>query len=123
MIKGIKFTTRGVSEIPGTDNYFSMSITAKLMNKFKIGRNRLFLFLREMEVLDEDNLPYQRYMIQGYFKVELKGIKNGKQFKAVTLVSLRGLEFIESLLTKNFIKNGSDEEGGGDSNCSSTEAA
>lgn len=123
MIKGSKFTTKGVSEIRGSDNYFSMSITAKLMNKFKIGRNRLFVFLREMEILDEDNLPYQKYMEQGYFKVELKGIKNGKQFKAVTLVSLIGIEFIESLLTKNFIKNGSDEASGGENNSSSTEAA
>lgn len=35
-----------------------------------IGRNKLFKFLRNKEILGKNNLPYQKYLNSGYFLVE-----------------------------------------------------
>ena len=50
-----------------------MGAMAKLAEKelenIRIGRNRLFKWLREKGVLMKNNLPYQRYVEAGYFQV------------------------------------------------------
>lgn len=34
-----------------------------------LGQNRLFKFLREKKILMHNNLPYQRFLEEGYFKL------------------------------------------------------
>lgn len=41
---------------------------AKVLNR-NIGRNNLFEFLRNRKVLQQDNIPYQKYIDSGYFRV------------------------------------------------------
>lgn len=68
---------------------------------FKWGRNRLFDFLRDQDVLADDNLPYQRYIERDYFQVRLVPIKVGQEEKNVaqTMVTAKGMDFIGRLLT------------------------
>lgn len=40
----------------------------KVLNR-NIGRNNLFEFLRNRKVLQQDNIPYQKYIDSGYFRV------------------------------------------------------
>jgi anti-repressor protein len=42
---------------------------AKILNFSGIGRNNLYEFLRNARVLMPDNIPYQRYVDCGYFRV------------------------------------------------------
>lgn len=48
-----------------------MKSMAKLASKngVKIGRNKLFIFLRERKILDKENLPYANYMNRDWFEV------------------------------------------------------
>lgn len=52
------------NHIQVSEDCISMNDMAKLATKngIKIGRNKLFAFLRNEKVLKPDNIPYQRYM-------------------------------------------------------------
>lgn len=49
--------------------YIELSKSAKV---FGLGRNRLFAKLRDLKILDCENIPYQRYVNDGYFVVKEK---------------------------------------------------
>ena len=48
-----------------SDNFFDGQKLTKLLNIPKIGRNTLFKILRENNILDTTNQPYQKYMDNG----------------------------------------------------------
>lgn len=68
----------------------------------KIGRNTLFKKLRELQILRQDNTPYQKYVDRGYFKVVettyrySKNQKVGINYK--TIIYPKGQNFIINLL-------------------------
>ena len=75
---------------------------AKVLNK-NIGRNRLFEFLRNSNVLQSNNLPYQKYIDAGYFRViESKYVTpNGEtKISLKTVVFQKGVAYINKLLSK-----------------------
>ena len=78
-----------------------MGQAAKVLN-LGIGRNQLFEFLRGQSVLMSDNLPFQKYIDCGYFRViEKKYSANGEphiNFK--TVVYQTGLSYIKTLWNK-----------------------
>lgn len=82
----------------------SMNDLAKILYKeFKIGRNKLFAFLKEKHVLLSDNLPYQRYIDAGYFQVVVKPIPRNHHDDLIiktTLVTTKGAKYIRDLLKK-----------------------
>ena len=59
--------------VSSTEELISMGDMAKLIQKEtgnkNIGRTRLFEFLRKKKVLMKNNVPYQRYIENGWFKV------------------------------------------------------
>ena len=67
-----------------------------------IGRNKLFEFLREKNILTSDNRPYQRYIDAGYFRViEQKYEVNGEvRINIKTLVFQKGIDWIRKQLAK-----------------------
>lgn len=72
-----------------------------------IGRNRLFQFLRDNDILMNNNQPYQQYIDRGYFRViEQKYTKpdGTTHINIKTLVYQRGLDYIRKLLKKPLIK-------------------
>ena len=82
-----------------------MGEVAKLL-KFKnfngkpIGRNILFNVLRDNNVLDKYNQPYQKYINQGYFEVKQTfNSFTGEPFYT-TLVTSKGIDYILKLLRK-----------------------
>ena len=75
---------------------------AKVLNK-NIGRNRLFEFLRNSNVLQSNNIPYQKYIDSGYFRViESKYVTpNGEtKISLKTVVFQKGVAYINKLLSK-----------------------
>ena len=58
--------------VSNTTNLIDMGKMAKLMKDqhINIGRNRLFQWLRDCEILMYNNVPYQRYIDSGYFVVK-----------------------------------------------------
>ena len=80
----------------------SVGTFARLLSSkgYNVGQKRLFKFLRENEIIDQDNVPYQRFIEAKYFKLvkcefEVKGEKR-VSFK--TLVTPRGQVWIKGLL-------------------------
>lgn len=75
---------------------------AKVLNK-NIGRNRLFEFLRNSNVLQSNNIPYQKYIDAGYFRViESKYVTPTGETKISlkTVVFQKGVAYINKLLSK-----------------------
>ena len=75
---------------------------AKALNR-NIGRNNLFEFLRNKKILQQDNIPYQKFIDSGYFRViETKyTIPSGEtKISLKTLVLQKGVAYINKLLAK-----------------------
>lgn len=77
---------------------------SKILDFSNMGRNRLFSFLREHGVLMNNNVPYQRYIDAGYFRVieTIFTMPSGEtKVNTKTLVYQKGVDFIRKLLTNN----------------------
>lgn len=91
------------SHIQSSNGSISMNEMAKLAakNGIKIGRNRLFKLLREKGILDDRNVPYQRYIEgQPWFEVVeyTYYLKNIPTLGVVTKVTPKGQMGIIRLL-------------------------
>lgn len=98
------------SQIQNSEDCISMNDMAKLAakNGFKIGRTRLFSFLRDKKVLGciggHKNMPYQRYVdTQPWFQIkESSYIQNGEVKLSLTpMVTPKGQAGIIKLLKKD----------------------
>ena len=78
----------------------SMNEVAKVLNIKGYGRNNLFEFLRDNKVLDRWNVPYQRYVDNGWFRViEQHYQKNGEPVVTTkTLVYQKGVDGIRKMI-------------------------
>lgn len=78
----------------------SMNEVAKVLNIKGYGRNNLFEFLRNKGVLDRYNVPYQRYVDNGWFRViEQHYQKNGEPIVTTkTLVYQKGVDSIRRMI-------------------------
>ena len=67
-----------------------------------IGRTNLLKVLREERYLMEGNIPYQKYVDSGHFKMEIRPNINGngriKQWYGVALASLKGIDLINKVV-------------------------
>ena len=79
---------------------FSMNEVAKILDFKGIGRNKLFEFLRAQGILDRYNVPYQKYVDYGWFRViEQKYVKDGEPVVTTkTLVYQKGVDVIRRKL-------------------------
>lgn len=68
----------------------------------KMGRNTLFKKLRELQILRQDNTPYQKYVDRGYFKVVETTYRYSEKQKVginyKTIIYPKGQNFIINLL-------------------------
>lgn len=90
--------------VAGSNDAVSMNKVAKCLNFAKMGRNNLFKFLREKNVLMSNNLPYQQYIDSGHFRVieqKYTGKDGMPQINYKTLVYQKGLDYIRRLLLKH----------------------
>ena len=73
---------------------------AKILGIKGMGRNNLFEFLRQKTVLGSDNVPYQRFVDSGYFRIiEQKYTVDGEvRISIKTLVYQKGLDWIRRMI-------------------------
>lgn len=106
--------TKQVSELqPKADFYdavtdskdaIPMADVAKVLDFKNIGRNKLFNYLRNKKVLQEDNKPYQRYIDCKWFRtVESKytDSKGNTHINITTLVYQKGVDAIRKMLVND----------------------
>lgn len=87
-----------------------MNEFAKMLKKENIenmGRNRLFEWLRTHNILMSNNLPYQRYMEGGYFKVveTIKHTAYGDKLFSKCLVTGKGQIYLVEKIRENMEEN------------------
>ena len=75
-----------------------MKKSAKILNFYNLGRNRLYEILRWNKVLMKDNEPYQSYFERGWFTIKESIIND--RVVVTTYVTNKGLEGIRKLLLK-----------------------
>ena len=83
-------------QVTGSSDVIDMKDAAKILH-LGIGRNKLFEFLRSINVLDPSNQPYQTFIDRGYFRViESKyNLNDGSiRINKKTVVFQKGLSFI-----------------------------
>ena len=94
--------------IQASKDVIDMKSMAKLASKngIKIGRNKLFSFLRDRKILDRENIPYANYMNKEWFQVvESPYTFNNGDVKIIrtTLVSPKGQIGIIRQLKKDYL--------------------
>ena len=74
---------------------------AKVLNSrgYAIGERRLFEKLRALKMLDNNNVPFQRYMEKGYFKIIRQQYQRGqvKHVYLKVLITPIGQHYLEEL--------------------------
>ena len=81
------------------DKLHTMKEVANLMG---VGRNTLFAQLRKAKILNESNLPYQRYISSGYFQMK-HVVKSKTHSFNVTLATQKGMGWL--VMNKDKIMN------------------
>lgn len=87
-------------DLMNTEGLYSMNTTAK---ELRIGRNTLFAYLRGKDIMfyqDGANVPYQRFMNQGLFRVIESPCADGK-YRPTTYATKKGLDYIRKHLRKD----------------------
>lgn len=100
LIQQNKVYKEQLSVLMETEGLSSMNVVAK---ECEIGLKRLFSFLRTNNIMfykDDVNVPYQRFMDSGLFKVKETICQDGKTHSA-TYATKKGLLYIQKLLMKN----------------------
>jgi anti-repressor protein len=92
--------------VTDSDNAIDMGTFAKYAQKqgITMGRNTLFKWLRDQGVLMDNNVPYQRYLNAGWFRV-IENIYNtgsGQYTTHKTLVTGRGQVALINYIRKNY---------------------
>ena len=89
--------------VTDSTNAVDIGVVAKVLN-MGIGRNLLFQLLRELKVIQTTNLPYQKYIDLGYFRViESKYQKpdGSTHVSFKTVVYQKGIDAIRKMVTKH----------------------
>lgn len=88
-------------DLMNTDGLMSMNTVSKELNGF--GLKTLYAYLRGKKIMfykEGINIPYQRFMDQGLFKVIESPCADGK-YRPTTYATKKGLEYIRKLLRKD----------------------
>lgn len=91
------------NDVTGSTDTIDIASVAKVLNIPNMGRNKLFAFLREKNILNKRNEPYQYFVDKGYFRqVESKWEHDGTiHINLKTVVFQKGLDFIRKLVLEH----------------------
>lgn len=96
------------NKVSDSSNLISVGTMSKLLKDehINIGRNRLFKWLRDNNILMDNNIPYQKYISDGYFKVveSVYETPYGTQTQQTTFVTGKGQIYIVERLRKEWNK-------------------
>lgn len=87
--------------VAGSKDSIEMGQVAKVLGIKGLGRNKLFELLRENKVLQKDNIPYQKYVDAGYFRVleQKYTVPSGEtKVNIKTMVFQKGVDYIRKLV-------------------------
>lgn len=94
------------NKVSDSSNLISVGTMAKLLKDehINIGRNKLFKWLRDNNILMDNNIPYQKYISNGYFKVveSVYETPYGTQTQQTTFVTGKGQIYIVERLRKEW---------------------
>ncbi len=79
----------------------SMNEVAKVIDMNGYGRNKLFEILRNKKILDKSNIPYQKFVDSGYFRVleQKYTTPNGEvKINIKTMVFQKGVDYIRKVI-------------------------
>lgn len=108
-IDGQKPLVEFAEQIQASTDVIDMKSMAKLASKngIKIGRNKLFDFLRKQSVLDSENIPYANYMDREWFEVientYVFSCSDETKIRKTTLVRPKGQMGIVRMLKKYYL--------------------
>lgn len=92
--------------VSDTTNVIDMNRMAKLCadHGIRIGRNRLFAWMRSRGILMMNNIPYQEFIDNGYFRVKESVYECRSQMKTYqqTYVTGKGQQYILARLMREF---------------------
>jgi anti-repressor protein len=100
VIESQKPAVQFMADVTGSRDSIPMGNVAKIIN-MGMGRNKLFEFLREHGVLQSDNVPYQKYMDMGWFRLIEQSWKDqsGEAHVSIkTMVYQKGIDGIIKLI-------------------------
>ena len=90
------------NDVTGSETTAEIGTVAKILGFKNVGRNILFDILRKQGILKADNIPYQRYVDNGYFRViESKWndyVTGDVKISFKTVVYQKGIEYIAKML-------------------------
>ena len=90
------------NDVTGSETTAEIGTVAKILGFKNVVRNILFDILRKQGILKSDNIPYQKYVDNGYFRViESKWndyITGDVKISFKTVVYQKGIEYIAKLL-------------------------
>ena len=91
--------------VASSESLLSMADVAKVLD-MGIGRNKLYKLLRDRGILQDTNVPYQRFVDAGYFKlIESTYVAGDNQVVATTTyVRQKGVDYIRKLLEQGVDK-------------------
>lgn len=87
--------------VTGSKDAIEIGKVEKVLNYSGVGRNKLFEILRDRGILMKDNVPYQKYIDNGYFRtIEQKySMPDGEtRISIKTLVYQKGVDYIRKVL-------------------------
>lgn len=95
--------------VTGSETTIDFGQAAKVLNYKGLGRNKLFQYLRDKDILMSNNTPYQRYVDAGYFRLietTWNTPNNDSMVYLKTVIYQKGLDFLSKLIEKDgYIKN------------------
>jgi len=90
------------NDVTGSETTAEIGTVAKILGFKNVGRNILFDILRKQGILQPNNIPYQRYVDCGYFRViESKWndyVTGDVKISFKTVVYQKGIEYIAKIL-------------------------
>ncbi|MCP4986030.1 MAG: phage regulatory protein/antirepressor Ant [Colwellia sp.] len=89
--------------VTGSTDTIDLGQVAKVLNVKGYGRNNLFEFLRNKDILMDNNQPYQKFIDRGYFRlVESKFTKpcGSTHINIKTVVYQKGVDYIRKQVVK-----------------------
>lgn len=87
--------------VTGSKDAIEIGKVAKVLDYPGIGRNKLFEILRDKKILMKDNIPYQKYIDNGYFRTieQRYTVPDGEtRISIKTLVYQKGVDYIRMIL-------------------------
>ena len=81
-----------------TKNLINMANAAKTLKIKEVGRNKLYAILRDKEIIDKNNIPYQQYINKNYFEVKQTYLRNLDIYISTTYVTPKGLDYIRKIV-------------------------